>query len=110
MVKMLYTALLVVIFGTPIAVADDRRTEIRQQVTERCAAATVHYRVWQYRQAGRIVPRSAIRMMIEEWENSEASMKLEESLNQLTRGMNELRRQWIYDAAFVNCFVRGVGE
>ena len=110
MVKTIYVALLVMVFCTPFAVADDRRTEVRQQVTERCATATVHYRVWQYRQVGRIVPRSAIRMMIEEWESSEASMQLEESLYQLTRGKNELTRQWIYDTAFVNCFVRGVGD
>ena len=39
MVKTIYVALLVMVFCTPFAVADDRRTEVRQQVTERCATA-----------------------------------------------------------------------
>ena len=105
--KLIHAVIIGTLFSSA-SLAEDYRAEIRERVVLRCAEAAVSYRVWsEKRETGRVVSRAEVSRMIDKLSHSESSKRLSDSIAELASGKNDATRKWIYDTAFVNCFLAG---
>ena len=91
--------------GTAGASAQDYRTEIMEQVVDRCYRTTVRYHAMVRAPERRNVAAEA--EMVQILEAAPHTERLIAALTETVQGKDRDQRQILYDIAFVNCFISG---
>ena len=97
----------VLVTAAPVAKAEDHRTEIMARVVDRCYPATVRWRLWEARRKGNAGFSEA--EMIRSLKAAPHTEHLITALAETVRGHDAQTRARLYDIAFVECFLSGVG-
>ena len=89
--------------------AQDLRAEISDEVIDRCYEAAAHFRLWQARRGGHLVPLTAA-SVVAELKRAEHTEPFIEKLVETVEGKDRETRKRLYDIAFVECFLSSAGE
>ena len=95
------------LIAAPVAQAQDYREEIMAEVIDRCYPATIRYKLKEARRTQHIDISEAA--MLEELKRAEHTERLIGSLAELVEGRDREERSRLYDIAYVQCFLSGVG-
>ena len=95
------------LIAAPVAQAQDFREEIMAEVIDRCYPATIRYKLKEARRTQHIDISEAA--MLEELKRAEHTERLIGSLAELVEGRGREERSRLYDIAYVQCFLSGVG-
>ena len=95
------------LIAAPVAQAQDYREEILAKVIDRCYPATIRYKLKVVRRTQNIDISEAA--MLEELKRAEHTERLIGSLAELVAGRDPEERSRLYDIAYVQCFLSGVG-
>lgn len=93
--------------AAPVANAEDHRAEIMARVVDRCYPATVRWRVMEARRKGGAGFSEA--EMIRTLKAAPHTERLITDLAETVRGHDAETRARLYDIAYVECFLSGVG-
>ena len=97
----------VLVTAAPVAKAEDHRAEIMARVVDRCYPATVRWRVMEARRKGNVDLSEA--EMIHTLKTAPHTEHLITALAETVKGHDAETRARLYDIAFVECFLSGVG-
>ena len=95
------------LIAAPVAQAQDYREDILAKVIDRCYPATIRYKLKVARRIQHIDISEAA--MLEELKRADHTERLIGSLAALVDGRDREERFRLYDIAYVQCFLSGVG-
>ena len=100
----------VLVAAAPVAKAEDHRAEIMARVVDRCYPATVRWRLLEARRKGNAgISEADMIRTIRTLKAAPHTERLITALAETVRGHDAQTRARLYDIAFVECFLSGVG-